>query len=104
MNVKEWVTKLAVAYDHKVTAALLIEYQEILGEWSLSDEAWAHLKREAKLRHDFFPRISQLNEIRQEMLQSARYREKPGDEPSIELVTIDGVRYGRPRRRNGGAA
>ena len=67
--VGEWVSELLVAYDRDPheKVGLIREYVKTLCSWYLTEQQWGQLKELAKVRHDFFPRISQLYDLAVEL-------------------------------------
>ena len=93
MNLVTWLEALAGAFGYTgTTKEMVSEYLETLGEWKLTDEQWIELKRQAKLRFEYFPKIAQLHEL---MLEISRVPENPGSLPTLDLITVEGRQYAR---------
>jgi hypothetical protein len=101
MNMIRWLDGLAAAVQHKQSPIERYEYLQELKTWPLTDEQWVEVKAIAKRRHEFFPRIVELELIRDEVRRKAS-ASRPGDRPCWETVHPgDGKCYARRVQRNG---
>jgi hypothetical protein len=104
MNLKGWLDGLAEAFNHKPTKLESFEYLQELKTWVLTDDQWLEVKSLAKRRHDFFPRLSELLEISQQVRRD-RVPVNGNGAVAFELFTHDdGRRYARRPKRGGEAA
>jgi hypothetical protein len=100
MNLTKWLDGLAAAVQHKLSPLESFEYKQELETWPLSDEQWLEVKAIAKRRHEFFPRLTELELIRDEVRRKAS-ADRPGDRPCWETVHPgDGLCYARRPQRN----
>lgn len=89
MSIGEWIVNLAAAYAFELKPALTKQYLKILASWRLSPDQWEELNARALIRHEYFPRISQLFDIACELVQESAIRNNsqetlwPGDKPAI---------------------
>ncbi len=74
MNLKTWLIELAAGFNFELKAGLVKQYLKILGNWRLTVQQWESLNARALLRHDYFPKISQLYEIACELLAEAEVK------------------------------
>jgi hypothetical protein len=98
MNLTRWLDGLAAAVQHKMTPLESFEYKQALEGWPLTDDEWLEVKAIAKRRHEFFPRIPELEAIRDEVRRRAS-AERSGDKACWETVhPPDGLVYARRPR------
>lgn len=95
MNLKNWLDQLAAALQHKPTPLEAFEYLQELKTWNLTDEEWLEVKAITKRRHQFFPRLVELQEIVADIRRN-RSASKPSSAPVFETWTgDDGKWYAR---------
>src|SRR5262245_33456293 len=104
MNLTDWILALIESFRFKPTNPNLFikEYLMTLSKWQLTDREWGELKEQAKLRCDFMPAISQLNDIRMELLRDRQLHELPGSPPPFDFVDEGGRLVAHKRKRTEG--
>jgi hypothetical protein len=66
-EIRTWIAVLMTAYEKPLNKVMVNEYLENMRDWNLGAEQWHRVKYLAKERLEFFPRVSQLREIAQEV-------------------------------------
>jgi hypothetical protein len=94
MNLDKWLDGLAESLHYKPTRLESFEYLQELRTWSLTDDEWLELKSLAKRRQQFFPRISELQEIMHEVKRQA-VAGKPHGRVWETFIGPDGLVYAR---------
>jgi hypothetical protein len=98
MNLTRWLDGLGQAFHHEASPLESFEYLQELRTWSLTDDEWIELKSLAKRRQQFFPRISELEELMHEVKrnEAAGKNDKPAWKT---FVGPDGLVYARRLQR-----
>jgi hypothetical protein len=94
MNLDKWLDGLAESLHHKPTKLESFEYLQELRTWLLTDDEWIELKSLAKRRQQFFPRISELEELMHEVKRQT-VSGKPNDRCWETFQGEDGRCYAR---------
>jgi len=95
MNLTGWLNELAVSYpQHDLTKLQVFEYRQEIETWSLDPEQWIEVKSLARRRFTFFPSISELQEIMQEVKRNAAAG-KNGKAIWKTFIGEDGLVYAR---------
>src|SRR5688572_1344916 len=99
-DLKTWIQQLAGAYAHMLDKVQLAEYLDALKDWKLTPDQWHELKLQAKRKYDFFPRVSELELMRSEVLKGSVKRTA---DPVWETVRDDEGRAYAKRPGKGAA-
>lgn len=91
---KTWLFQLASAYGKKLDGTEILEYDELLRHWQLTDEQWAEVKLMAKRRSKFFPVPSELEELQLEVRTTAAAA-RPKGRVWDTFTGEDGLSYAR---------